>query len=187
MKKLFLLSMIAGVFVSCGDKKISQTPELTTKMEAPQTNNQQPPMLLGKKEKANLETEPYVSWFHTNYEAYTVNENLAAQLKPLLKNVKITIFMGTWCGDSKRQVPPFYRILNTIGYSENDLTLITVSKEKNTPEKYEEGLDIQRVPTFIFYKDGVELNRIVEYPINSLEEDMLAILSGQAYKHAYAD
>jgi len=31
------------------------------------------------------------------------------------------------------------------------------------------------------------LGRIVEYPIESLEQDMLKILQGKPYKHAYAD
>ena len=30
-----------------------------------------------------------------------------------------------------------------------------------------------------------EINRIVEFPIKSIEEDILDILSGKAYKHAY--
>jgi hypothetical protein len=43
------------------------------------------------------------------------------------------------------------------------------------------------VPTFIFMKDGQELGRIVEYPLESLEKDMAKILSGVDYKHAYAE
>ena len=46
-------------------------------------------------------------------------------------------------------------------------------------------MSIINVPTFIFYKDGEELGRIVEYPIQDLESDMLKILSGQPYRHAY--
>ena len=30
------------------------------------------------------------------------------------------------------------------------------------------------------------MNRIVEFPINSLEQDILDILSGKEYKNAYA-
>jgi hypothetical protein len=60
-----------------------------------------------------------------------------------------------------------------------------MTREKNTPQNYEEGLGITNVPTFIFYKDGKELNRIVEFPIEDLESDMLKILQGEPYKHAY--
>jgi hypothetical protein len=44
---------------------------------------------------------------------------------------------------------------------------------------------IEYVPTFIFSKNGKEINRIVEFPIFSLEKDMLDILQGKDYKNAY--
>ena len=31
------------------------------------------------------------------------------------------------------------------------------------------------------------MNRIVEFPMGTLEEDIFAILSGEDYKHAYAE
>ena len=34
------------------------------------------------------------------------------------------------------------------------------------------------MPTFILYKDGVELGRIVETPIESMEDDIFNILIG---------
>jgi hypothetical protein len=60
-----------------------------------------------------------------------------------------------------------------------------MTREKTTPQNYEEGLHVTNVPTFIFYKDGKEMNRIVEFPIKTLESDMLTILKGEPYKHAY--
>ena len=39
----------------------------------------------------------------------------------------------------------------------------------------------------IFFKDNKELNRIVEFPIQTLEQDMLEILKGNPYKNAYAE
>ena len=77
------------------------------------------------------------------------------------------------------------KILEGAGYPVDQVRLITMTREKSTPQKYEEGLHVTNVPTFIFYKDGKELNRIVEFPIESLESDMLKILRGQPYKHAY--
>jgi hypothetical protein len=40
-------------------------------------------------------------------------------------------------------------------------------------------LDIQRVPTFIFYKNNIEAGRIIENPETSLEQDMVKILTGK--------
>jgi len=49
----------------------------------------------------------------------------------------------------------------------------------------EKDLNITNIPTFIFYKNGKEMHRIVESPMESLEKDMLKIITGQPYKHAY--
>jgi transcriptional regulator with XRE-family HTH domain len=37
----------------------------------------------------------------------------------------------------------------------------------------------------IFYKDGKEIGRYVEFARETLEKDMLAIVSGKSYKHSY--
>ena len=60
-----------------------------------------------------------------------------------------------------------------------------MSEEKTTPENFENGLNIIKVPTLIFYKNGEELNRFVEFSIVSLEEDIRKILSSEEYRDAY--
>ena len=178
MKKILFL--LATVFLM-GSKST------TTDKDFLKTETQQQDILLGKQNRESLKKTPYNSWFTPNYETYNVNEEALKILTPLLKGVKVTIFMGTWCGDSKRETPRFYKIADAAGLKDKNITLITMSRSKDTPENYEKGLNITNVPTFIFYKNGKEINRIVEYPMESLEKDMIAILSGKAYKHAYAN
>ena len=60
-----------------------------------------------------------------------------------------------------------------------------MDRDKKTPTGSATKNSITNVPTFIFYKDGKEVHRIVESPVEFLEDDMLAILSGAAYKHTY--
>lgn len=144
-------------------------------------------MLLGMANRQGLQMDAFQTWFDPGYEEYIPDAETLNQLKPLLKDIDITVFMGTWCEDSHAEVPRLYKILDEVGYDENKLTLITVSEEKTTPEGLEKGKDITNVPIIILYKNKMELGRIVEYPIESLEKDMTAILSGKPYKHAYAD
>jgi len=93
--------------------------------------------------------------------------------------------MGTWCGDSKEQTPIFYKILDAANFNYNNLQLIAVNRGKSTPDNLQEGLNIERVPTFIFYKKGKEIGRFVEFPQETVEADMLKIVSGEPYKHSY--
>ncbi|HEA20699.1 MAG TPA: thioredoxin family protein [Pricia antarctica] len=142
-------------------------------------------MLIGKTSASAFQKAPYSEWFVKGYDTYTIEDSIKDDLKPLLDGVYVKIFMGTWCSDSQREVPHFYKILDQLDFPSENSTLIAMDRSKKTPANLEEGLHIERVPTIIFYKNNVELGRIVEYPIVSLEKDMLKILSGDGYKHAY--
>lgn len=144
-------------------------------------------MFLGKINFKGMKEEPCFEWFDLNKEGHLIDSIAVDSLNPLLKNISIKVFMGTWCGDSQREVPALEKILQAANYKMSMLDMVAVNHEKNTPEKLEEGYELEYVPSIIFFKDGAEINRIVEYPQETLEKDMLKILSGKPYKHAYAE
>ncbi|MEH6535448.1 MAG: hypothetical protein V7719_03575 [Psychroserpens sp.] len=147
------------------------------------------PYLLGKIDKSGLKGDNYTSWFSKNYEDYEVDEATIMALELNLKEYQITLFMGTWCGDSKQEVPRFYKILEACNFPLDQLTVIALSSKpymyKQSPNHEEVGLNIHRVPTFIFYKDRKEVNRIVEHPVETLEKDMLKIVTTNDYESNY--
>jgi len=132
----------------------------------------------------NLSTRPVLMEFpgfkerydleYTNYKTDTVT---LIAIKPLMKDKKVTLVMGTWCGDSKLQVPHFYKIIDDLSIPEKDITLICVDGTKKAENGLVDKLNIERVPTLIIYENGKELGRIVESPKISLEKDLLEILS----------
>lgn len=142
-------------------------------------------MLLGKIDKIGLTQSNYASWFNKEHEGYKADTELIRSIKSELAKHKITMFMATWCGDSKREVPRFYKILEAADYPMDRLTVVAVDYEKDqykkSPGGEEKGLNIIKVPTFIFYKDGKAVNRIVESPVESLEKDMKSIITGGEY------
>jgi thiol-disulfide isomerase/thioredoxin len=141
--------------------------------------------LVGYTNKNALLTLPYKTWFTENYNDYKFNENVIKNLSKNLKGISIKGFLGTWCKDSKRETPRFYKILEATDFDFENLQLIAVNRSKKTPKNLQKGYNIIRVPTFIFYKDGKEIGRYVEYARESLEKDMLTIVSGKPYKHSY--
>ncbi|MEH6765621.1 MAG: thioredoxin family protein [Aequorivita antarctica] len=196
MKKIFIL-FSSILLVACNSSKEKNKVEKSTSSEMISENSKEKindtvpyedsVMLLGKANRKGFQMDAFKDWFKTGYADYKVDSETVEQLKPLLKDVNISVFMGTWCEDSQRETPHFYKILDDADFDESKLTLITVSEEKTTPQGFEEGKNITNVPTIIFYKNKKELGRIVEYPIESLEKDMRTILSGKEYKHAYAE
>jgi thiol-disulfide isomerase/thioredoxin len=145
--------------------------------------------LLGIINKEGLETAPFNTWFDPNYDDYLVNDKIVKKLKDSLNQYTIKVFLGTWCGDSKKEVPQFYSILDATNFPESQLEVIAVDNTeeayKQAPNREEKGLNIHRVPTFIFYKNGKEVNRIVEHPNETLERDMLKIVTDNKYSPNY--
>lgn len=163
------------------------TEEITEVITSEEPTEEDVPILLGVQNREALEATPYNIWFKESYKEHTLDTATITSIKGDLAATDITLFMGTWCEDSQRETPAFYKILDLAGIDASTVKLITVSEDKDTPEGLEEGLDITNVPTIILAKEGKELGRIVEYPIESLEKDLAKILSGQEYKHAYAE
>ncbi len=141
--------------------------------------------LVGAIEKSLLLEPPHRSWYEKNYSSYSPDKSTIAALEKSLNGVRVKAFMGTWCHDSKREVPRLYKILESAGFDLSNLNLVSLNLDKKTSSGLEEGLNIQRTPTLIFFKDDVEIGRIVETPRGSLENDILKIVSGQEYKHSY--
>ena len=134
---------------------------------------------------SNLRTSPITPWFDQEYDRINTDPNWIKEIKPFLKGLKIKVFMGTWCEDSQRELPHFFKLLNALEFDQNHLKMYAMSEEKTTPSNFEKDLDIYNIPTIIFFKDGNEMNRFVEFPLNSLESDIEKIVKGAAYSHSY--
>jgi len=115
--------------------------------------------------------------YNIEYPGYQPDEEVISELKTLIKNKKITIVLGLWCGDSKLQVPRFYKIMDEVGMEENEVTLICVDELKQAKNGLIVDLDIDRIPVFIFTENDREIGRITESPAHTLENDMVKILT----------
>lgn len=143
--------------------------------------------LVGFVTRKNFQEEPFASeWFNDFYEYYETDKEVIQDIKPLLNGITIKGFMGTWCGDSQREIPNFYKLLDETEFDYKNLELVAVNRSKKA-NGLEKDFNILRVPTFIFIKNGKEIGRFVEHPLDesSIEADILKIISGQAYKHPY--
>jgi hypothetical protein len=114
-----------------------------------------------------------------NYDTYLVNHSILDSISDKDRNMlEVEIYLGTWCGDSKRKVPRFLKILNEIKIiSENKTRLFAVDRKKKMGSGLAKQNNIQRVATFVVKSGSKELGRIVEFPEASLESDLVKILN----------
>ena len=142
--------------------------------------------LIGYAQKSDFLKRQYKRWFEYHYKNYQPEKKIVEEIKKNLSGISVLCFMGTWCGDSKRETPRFYKIMEQANFNfEKNFTLIVLNRLKKTSDNLQEGYAIRRVPTFIFYKKGKELGRYVEYPRESMEKDILKIITKQPYRHSY--
>jgi thiol-disulfide isomerase/thioredoxin len=148
------------------------------------------PKILGNCSISQLEKEPYSEWYAKNFSAYEPNIQVLAALKktnPTKYTMKI--FFGSWCGDSKRELPKMTKVLEKLSFPQTNFTLIGVDDStevyKQSPLRQEAGMNIFRVPTFIVYENGKEVGRIVEYPTETMERDLLKIFARKEYTANY--
>ena len=161
---------------------------------APSTGKAAEKNLLGKTSVSALKQAPFSDWFEKGFQEYTPANDVvvklaAPEIKRTLSQTTVKIFFGSWCGDSKREVPRFLKLAKTLGWKDEQIELIGVdngdSTLKRSPSGEERGYDIFRVPTFILLQNGREIQRITEYPVASLERDLLSILKQQPYTPNY--
>ena len=122
-------------------------------------------------------TDEFSKWYSSEYKQYIPDTAIIEQLKPLTDSIYIDIILGTWCGDCRREVPRFQKVLEALNFDMQKVTIIGVDRKKACPEANINIGDINRVPTFIIRTHGQEIGRILERPTESLEEDLYRIIS----------
>lgn len=134
-------------------------------------------ILIGNCDRDGLMSCEFANSYNEEYPAYNPNGDVIIALKERAKGIKCTLILGTWCGDSKEQVPRFLKIADLCGNPFDELKIICVDRNKEVPDmKVKEQYQIEKVPTFIFYRGDTEIGRIIETPKESLEKDLLDIV-----------
>jgi len=161
------------------DHKNDVTTSTTAEIAKPVDFHDQTTWLLGYFNPDQLTHSPYSTWYLSGYDEYQINTNALNNLLDINKEeITIKVVMGIWCPDSRREVPRFMKVLNAWHYPASKVIFIGVDDAKLSPVGEYNGLNIQRVPTFIIYKNNIEAGRIIENPKASLEQDMVDILTG---------
>lgn len=158
---------------------IAVQPAMAQETSNKETTQQKNNMLIGIHTSDEFEKAPYSDWYQKEYAEYTPDKASIEALKGTqLNQSRLTVFIGTWCGDSHREFPRFMKILHALDFPEDQLTIYALDRNKQSPDGDEKKFNILRVPTFIIHQDENETGRIIEYPQSGwLEKDLLEILN----------
>ncbi len=136
--------------------------------------------LVGLLTRAEIEAA-LPDWVVAQVEARPDSEQAVAMAAAGSAASRVTVYLGTWCSDSRRELSRFWRAIDEAGgEAAFELAYVGVSRDKEQPAERLEGLGLEYVPTFVVEIEGAETGRIVEESPHGIEHDLAALLRGEA-------
>jgi thiol-disulfide isomerase/thioredoxin len=139
-------------------------------------------MIIGKTtlEQLSQHTE-FWSEYLIHYAACDVDKEMEEKISLQLEGrmIHIVVVLGTWCGDTKEQLPVLQKVLDNLPNSNISIEYIGVNRDKLAGDVDISSLGIVFVPTFIFYENKQELGRIVEIPEGTMEEHIYKMINSK--------
>jgi thiol-disulfide isomerase/thioredoxin len=174
-KSIFLLALMA-ITVSCGTaSRVIVNRKVVTKSGDTE--------LIGQFNADALFKYPeFKTIYLPEYEAYQPNKQILKKIKPNLFLYKFEVYIGSWCQDSQREVPRFLKIMDEINIPKNKISMYALNRKKESFYGEQVQKNIQKVPTFIVYRGGIEIGRIVEAPAKSIEISLYEIIKDKPYE-----
>lgn len=134
-----------------------------------------PAAIVGETSREAIEGQ-FESWSAANAaEPDAQASNALAGVEP---GAVVDVYLGTWCGDSRREVPRLWRALDAAGDVPFELRYVGVDREFSAGAVSLEGKDLIAVPTFVVTRGGHEVGRVVEKSPGGIESDLLSLLNG---------
>ena len=115
--------------------------------------------------------------FKATYDTVKIGEDYVNMIAQADSGVDVIVFFGTWCPDSRREVPRFLKVADMAHMTPERIKLYGLDRSKKSADGLTSQYGIERVPTFIYLKGGEEIGRITEFPATTIEGDMLSILA----------
>ena len=108
------------------------------------------------------------NWKTRVAEKYNPKEEYMAEISTIKDSVDVRIYLGTYCPDSKKWVPRFFKLLPLLPVKA--VEIISVDTTKIDVRGLAMADKIEKIPTFVLLRGGSEIGRIVEKPKMRLEK-----------------
>lgn len=136
------------------------------------------PPLVGELSRAELERRQPA--YLRRALDYRPDPEKIAVLGALEDEFEIVAFFGTWCQICKHTLPALLATLDAADSATFHLTLIGTDEDMSVPEEWIVEYDLEFTPTIVVLRQGIELGRIQEEALVSVEADLVEIISAAA-------
>lgn len=163
-RHLFVILLITLTFQQCSSPK-------TFSWKTDKSDQ----ILDGSVHKDILNNPEKFPWFYYGKQAYKPDTAAVRILKGMDTSLYVMIFAGSWCADTQKELPIFFKVAEAAGINNSHIGVLMVDKNKQSAYFNVNAMEIRHIPTFIVYRNGKELGRIVEKTEVSMEADLLKI------------
>lgn len=133
-------------------------------------------ILIGEIDRSVLEHDLAFAWFKTGYDKYVPETAPVESLKTSAHNLRFIVFLGTWCSDSKAEVPKYFKFFDALHVPADHITMFGLDRMKKAENRDAESYGVTKVPTLVVISGKTEIGRIVEQPRQGIEEDIRRML-----------
>jgi len=166
-KKLLLASLVFTFFISAASAQQAY------KVQYDSLGNK---VLVGPINEKVLANDSAFMWFFTGVNRYQPDTAWIKYISYYRDSFDVVAFVGTWCPDSKRMLPEFYRVMMASSYPMSRIKLYGLDRQLKGEGGAEETYGVNKVPSFILLRNGKEIGRITDHVQRSMEADIVSIL-----------
>lgn len=113
-------------------------------------------------------------------DAAAPDRAVAKKLSQVPAGATVDVYLGTWCSDSRREVPRFWRALKLAGEVPFQVNYVGLDRSFEAGDVDLSRVGVEAVPTFVVKRDGEEVGRVVEKSPQEIEKHLLDLLTGEA-------
>lgn len=114
--------------------------------------------------------------YKTSVGLYNPEKYVIEKIRGNLEDLEIKVFYGEWCPDCRLELPRFISVINVLDTDDMDIEFIELKRNKNDWIEKANEHKVFAVPTFVFFRYGNEIGRIIERPRVSMEWDFAEIV-----------
>ncbi|MBC7426001.1 MAG: hypothetical protein H7321_05650 [Bacteroidia bacterium] len=136
-------------------------------------------IIKGKLTEDSLKNMEYYSWYLRGKTDYNPAKRPMKKITAVKDSLSFVVIMGTWCSDTKEQLPKLLKIIDKAGIPQSAVQLFGVDREKDSNGTVPAGITYTLIPTVLVYFNGRLIGTIVEAPKRSIESDLAKMLSNK--------
>ena len=133
-------------------------------------------IVTGRFSPSLLESDSSFVWYPHEFKSFNPDSSSVAPISTHAANLHFIVVGGTWCSDTRRELPRFFKTLAVAHVDGEKVELYGVDRSKVSQDGLTERYNINRVPTFIVFLQGQEVGRIVEFSKPGIDIELANIL-----------